>query len=553
MGVKTRRAYQTWLKANNYPPEKALSDARVADLRQQAQEKKARRVAKAKAEREENARKLAVASRKRTEAEAREVALHARLSTQADALMADVQGFLAADPGIKNILEVSIAFSDLEAALGEKQGRKSSGAVRKSMDQLKKLVTKNKTFRTFLAKKEEARKMAELSAFALSTAKLESFHKFLKVYLAKNLGSKSARRLIPVIKEIKATLGAPTKTNLDELSAKVASLINTTPNLRKAFANQKSAVEIAAARVASEVKRKSDADKKLKAEAAAKAKADRKRRLAMAKGKRRRALEKKHKHAIAVIIGNRNYSGSVPEVSFAHNDADAVRKFVVEKLGYRTGNVIDIRDASQARMMALFGTADTHKGELYSYVRPGKSDVTVFYSGHGVPGLEDRRGYLLPVDANPNLVEINGYPVDLLFSNLTKINAKSTTVYLDACFSGDSPKGMLVRAASGLTVTPTMPAKMPGMIVITAAKGNQFASWDEDAKLGLFTKHLLIALNGLADNEDYGNGDGRISLSEVRTYLDEEMTYQARRRYNREQQVSVQGDLGVVLVDNETR
>jgi hypothetical protein len=37
--------------------------------------------------------------------------------------------------------------------------------------------------------------------------------------------------------------------------------------------------------------------------------------------------------AIAVIIGNKTYDGSTPEVSFAHNDADAFRKFVINCLG----------------------------------------------------------------------------------------------------------------------------------------------------------------------------------------------------------------------------
>jgi hypothetical protein len=49
------------------------------------------------------------------------------------------------------------------------------------------------------------------------------------------------------------------------------------------------------------------------------------------------------------------------------------------------------------------------------------SDVTVFYSGHGVPGLKSKRGYLLPVNADPNKPEINGYPVDTLYANLAKI------------------------------------------------------------------------------------------------------------------------------------
>ncbi|MCH7721661.1 MAG: class I tRNA ligase family protein, partial [Planctomycetes bacterium] len=37
---------------------------------------------------------------------------------------------------------------------------------------------------------------------------------------------------------------------------------------------------------------------------------------------------------VAVIIGNKNYRGGIPAVDFAHNDADAFRRFVVEGLGF---------------------------------------------------------------------------------------------------------------------------------------------------------------------------------------------------------------------------
>ena len=171
----------------------------------------------------------------------------------------------------------------------------------------------------------------------------------------------------------------------------------------------------------------------------------------------------------------------------------------------------------------------------------------VFYSGHGVPGLKSRKGYLLPVDADPDLVELNGYPIDVMLANLRKIDARSTRVFVDACFSGDSPNGMLIRSASGITIKIKTPEAGGGMTVVTAAQGDQFASWDEDAKHGLFTKHLLEALNGKADTEDYGNQDGKITLAELQTYLDDEMTYQARRRYNRDQKASVQGKLDSVL------
>ena len=100
-------------------------------------------------------------------------------------------------------------------------------------------------------------------------------------------------------------------------------------------------------------------------------------------------------NGVAVIIGNSAYQGGLPEVTYAGNDADAFRAYVMDVLGYDPDNIIDLRDATQAQMIATFGNADNIQGRLWRLVEPGLSDVVVFYSGHGVPG-EDRRAYLLP-------------------------------------------------------------------------------------------------------------------------------------------------------------
>ena len=101
-----------------------------------------------------------------------------------------------------------------------------------------------------------------------------------------------------------------------------------------------------------------------------------------------------NKDAVAVIIGNKDYTGTVPDVDFAHNDARAMKRFVIDVLGFREGNIIDLRDATKGRLDAVFGTSDNVEGQLHDWVKQGKSDVVVFYSGHGVPGLKDRRGLL---------------------------------------------------------------------------------------------------------------------------------------------------------------
>ena len=163
---------------------------------------------------------------------------------------------------------------------------------------------------------------------------------------------------------------------------------------------------------------------------------------------------------VAVIIGNRAYKYDVPQVTYAHRDAEAFRRYVVDVLGFDPENVIHQKDADKATMERVFGNRDSLTGsELWRHLHPdGNSDMVVFYSGHGIPGLNDKRGYLLPVNAHPDTAELNGYPIDVLYDNLVKLKEKkavrSVHVFLDACFSGDSGGGMLIGSTSAIRVAP---------------------------------------------------------------------------------------------------
>ena len=190
-----------------------------------------------------------------------------------------------------------------------------------------------------------------------------------------------------------------------------------------------------------------------------------------------------NRDAVAVIIGNKNYPGDIPNVSYALNDAAAMKRFVIDVLGYREGNVIDLTDATKGQMETVFGTAQDYAGQLHDWARGGRSDIVVFYSGHGVPSLRNGRSYLLPVDGDPSRPEISGFPVDVLVDNLSKLGARSVTVYLDACFSGVSDGGVLVQSTSGIGISARMP-DAAGVAVLTASQGDQVASWDNEARLG---------------------------------------------------------------------
>ena len=250
--------------------------------------------------------------------------------------------------------------------------------------------------------------------------------------------------------------------------------------------------------------------------------------------------------SVALIIGNKNYvDAAVPAVSYAVNDAKAIRNYVIERLGYQERNVHIVEDATFAQLNEWFGGQKSFNGKLNRLIRPNKSNVFVFYSGHGVPSLNTKEKYLLPVDGKLSAVDNTGYPLDLLYKNLGQLRAKSVQVYLDACFSGRSGANnakSLYGKASGISVMPKSSIVNPKILSVTASRDSEVASWDDASRHGLFTRHLLEALYGAADEKKYGNGDGKITIAELDHFLREEMTFSASREFGRDQHATFSHD-----------
>lgn len=244
--------------------------------------------------------------------------------------------------------------------------------------------------------------------------------------------------------------------------------------------------------------------------------------------------------AVAVVIGTRNYRNpEVPNVDYAERDAKTVKKYLTKTMGFREGNVLELINPTQAELAAVFGTAQTHKGRLYDFLRTDSTEVFVFYSGHGAPNPEeDGRTYFLPSNGSPQQLAITGYPVHQMYENLAKMTSGPVTVAIDACFSGQSEGGALVRNASPALLSVENP--MVGMengMVMTASKADQISSWYPEKKHGLFTYFLLKGLRGEADE----NQDGRVTGAEMKQYLGENVSYYARRLHSRTQNPQVMG------------
>ena len=65
---------------------------------------------------------------------------------------------------------------------------------------------------------------------------------------------------------------------------------------------------------------------------------------------------------VALIIGNTDYEHrDVPDVTYAHRDAEAFRRYVLGVLGFDPENVIDLRDATRRQLFDALGTrSDPH-------------------------------------------------------------------------------------------------------------------------------------------------------------------------------------------------
>lgn len=251
--------------------------------------------------------------------------------------------------------------------------------------------------------------------------------------------------------------------------------------------------------------------------------------------------------AIAVVIGNRDYRNQdVPTVDFAIEDARLVKEYLIKSFGFREGNILYYQNATQADFNTLFGTDANFKGKLFNFVKPNASDVFIFYSGHGAPDPETKTGYFVPVDCYPSLVALNGYSLNTFYQNLAQVPFKSLTVVIDACFSGSSEKGMLLKNISPVFIkAQNRVLRDEKAAVFTSASADQVSSWYPDKRHSLFTYYFLKGLKGEANT----NQDKTLTVSELRQYLQDNVPYMARRLNNREQTPEIIGTEERVLID----
>ena len=247
----------------------------------------------------------------------------------------------------------------------------------------------------------------------------------------------------------------------------------------------------------------------------------------------------KNPNGIAIVIGVESYQ-YVSEATYAYNDAEVFREYLAETMGFSKAKVkiITNRQASLAEFNKLLSP----NGWLARNVNPGKSEIVIYFSGHGIPDQKTKQTGLLPFDVDPNYSI--GFRLSDLYASLGNFNAKSVLVFLDACFTGENrERRMLLADARGIVVVPSEKSLPNNMAVLSAASGGQFSGALKEKEHGLFTYYILKGLGGDADD----NQDKKLTIGELGKYVQVKVKEQAAIE-GREQIPGLQGNTEKVLV-----
>lgn len=209
------------------------------------------------------------------------------------------------------------------------------------------------------------------------------------------------------------------------------------------------------------------------------------------------ATGKNNDDVFAIIIANENYL-RVPKVNCALNDGRTFRHYCRQTLGIPDDNIHMLEDATFGQM-----TEEMNWLTRVAKVFEGDSRIIIYYAGHGIPNEKDGSAYLLPIDNSGNNTAA-AYSLNKLYKELGSLNAKSVTVFLDACFSGSQRGEGMLTAARGVAMSYKAEDPLGNMVVFSATQGDETAYPYAEKGHGLFTYYLLKKLKETKGNVDYG-------------------------------------------------
>jgi hypothetical protein len=215
--------------------------------------------------------------------------------------------------------------------------------------------------------------------------------------------------------------------------------------------------------------------------------------------------------AVAIIIGVANYR-RFPRAEFADSDARAFYDYARLSLGVPTDNIRLLID-DKAESVEVFRTL---KNWLPSRVNPGKTDVFLFYSGHGLPSMDGKSLYLLPPEVDRDYLERTAISQQEVISLINAAKPRSALLLLDSCYSGQTRSGQTLLAdARPISIAAKSPDIPKTFTLFSASGPNEISSSSAELKHGVFSFFLMKGLEGDADL----NKDGGITIAELKDFV----------------------------------
>jgi PKD repeat protein len=237
----------------------------------------------------------------------------------------------------------------------------------------------------------------------------------------------------------------------------------------------------------------------------------------------------------AVVIGVGEYEDpDIRDSDLMRADAQAVYDFLVDRDlgGFPVDHVRLLLDeqATQQNIQSAFTW-------LMDMTQPDDL-VIVYFAGHG-SYARDRNGdepegdmldeFLLPYDTDPDNLFVSAIRDDEVGDWVASMAGAQVVLIFDSCYAGGASRSRgydqpTLRAGPGNTVFSDF--SDTGLLVLAACQENETSKEDPSLGHGVFTYYLLRGLGGLADVDDAAadaDQDGRVTIDELQTYLEEEV------------------------------
>jgi hypothetical protein len=225
------------------------------------------------------------------------------------------------------------------------------------------------------------------------------------------------------------------------------------------------------------------------------------------------------KNAIAIVIGVEDYK-YFAKAPYATNDAQLMAKYFNLLFGIEKVFTYTNEEVSGFFFENMF---NPDYGELQKAVIENETEIFIFYSGHGLPSKDGETVYILPSDGRLEALGKQGFELNKLYSSLDALNAKSVTIFIDACFSGVSRATEIYNmqnlvAMKGVSIKPKLKQPWlnnPNFVVFTSSAFEETSLGFDPSETGLFTYFVCAGLLGEADE----NEDRKITTGELKNYV----------------------------------